>query len=195
MRRTTAPPRFIAPNRIFLDTCTFQALCDCGGFIFGEDEFPERNDYAPGACPQVLIRPDAAEILISLRNIFLFDDRAHFDWIVSRQSLAEIDAAGNHSRSVYARDVIDHSSICLSENPPPDTAAATAKIMSGPAFGFISEKDRQLLVDAAACGCDTFLTIEKRLPRSADAVLRKVPLLIATPERLWTLLYPHLQGL
>lgn len=195
MPKVKNPAHSIRPNRIFLDTCTFQALGDCGGFIFGEEEFPERKDYARGACPQVLTRPDAAEILINLRNIFLFNARAHFDWIVSHRSLAEIDAAGDRSRSLYARDIIDHSSICLSENPPPETAAATAKIISGPAFGFISEKDRQLLVDAAACGCDTFLTIENRLPRIADAVLRKVPLLIATPERLWAVLSSHLKGL
>jgi DNA-binding FadR family transcriptional regulator len=30
----------IVPRRIFLDTCTFQAFADCGGFVFDADEFP-----------------------------------------------------------------------------------------------------------------------------------------------------------
>lgn len=184
----------IVPRRIFLDTCTFQALWDCGGYVFAEDEFPERTDYHPNHCPQVLKRADAADVLDCLRNIFLFDERAQFDWIVSRSSLKEVDDRGDQRASVYVRDIMDHSAICLSENPPGEEAARMAAYLSGPKCGFLSAKDRQLLEEAATAGCNVFLTIEKRLPRVAGTVIREIPLLITTPAGLWALLEPHLKG-
>jgi len=39
----------IFPNRIYLDTGVFQAIADCGGYVFGEDPFPEIEDYWPSA--------------------------------------------------------------------------------------------------------------------------------------------------
>lgn len=191
----TPAARDIVPRRIFLDTCTFQALADCGGFVFGEDNFPQTTHYRSGRCPQVLRRSDAREILECLRSIFLFNERAQFDWIVSGGSLKEVDAGGDQYRSSYIRDIIDHSSICLSENPPTETADTMATYIAGPNCGFLSAKDKRLLVEAAAADCDVFLTIEKRLPRMAGAVLREIPLLIATPTSFWALLEPHLRGL
>lgn len=185
----------IIPRRIFLDTCTFQVLGDCGGFVFGEDDYPEVADYAPGRAPQVLRRPDAEEILVPLKRIFLFNDRANFDWIVSETSIAEVDAAGDHYNSNYVRDIIDHSLACLVDHPPTDVAEKMARLIESGECGSFGIKDRQLMIEAAAAECDVFLTIEKRLPRNADAVLRKIPLLITTPAHLWQRLVPHLVGL
>ncbi|PRX10427.1 UNVERIFIED_ORG: hypothetical protein BCL66_104222 [Martelella mediterranea] len=185
----------IIPRRIYLDTGTFQAIEDCGGYVFSEDPLPQAEDYSVSNIPQILRRPDGALILESLRAIFFFDDRAHFDWVVSPASLAEIDAAKDHHRSRYARDVFDHTAICLIENPPEDTAIAMAAVVEGPSFGNISTKDRKLLSDAAAAQCDVFLTIEKKLPKQADVILKKIPLLVATPMTLWEMLKPHLRGL
>jgi hypothetical protein len=67
--------------------------------------------------------------------------------------------------------------------------------INGPKCGFLSEKDKRLLAEAATAECNVFLTIEKRLPRVADAVLQEIPLLIATPASLWMLLEPHVRGL
>jgi len=185
----------IVPRRIFLDTCAFQALADCGGFIFDADDLPEPADFLPGTCPQILMRSDAWEVLESLRRIFRFNDRAQFDWIVSSGSLQEIDAGSDRDRSSYARDIARHSSVCLIDNPPSEAAEKIAEYIAGPKCGFLSQKDKRLLVEAAAAGCDTFLTIEQRLPRVADSLLRKVPLLIATPVTLWATLEPHIKGL
>lgn len=194
MSRSARAPHDIVPRRIFLDTCTFQALVDCGEFIF-EGEGPPREDhYRPGTCPQVVRRADAVEILTSLQRIFLFNDRAQFDWIVSVGSLREVDAGDDRYRSAYVRDIIDHSLICLNENPPSELAERMAAHVSGPKCGFFSKKDKRLLAEAAAAECDVFLTIEKRLPRMADAVLREIPLLITTPTGLWALLEPHVGG-
>lgn len=183
------------PRRIFLDTCTFQAISDCGGFIFDADDFPVPTDYPPGRCPQVVSRPDAREILEPLRWVFRFNERAHFDWIVSERSMREVDAGGNRRRSTYVRDIADHSIVCLSDNPPSEDAARAAINLAGPRLGFVSQKDKALLVEAAALGCDTFLTIERRLPRVTKMLLKMAPLWIETPASLWAILGPHLRGL
>tara|TARA_R110000868_G_scaffold232835_4_gene486481 strand:- start:12018 stop:12554 length:537 start_codon:yes stop_codon:yes gene_type:complete len=178
-----------------LDTGTFQAIEECGGYVFGEDSLPTVEDYPAGKAPQVVIRPDGPLILESLRAIFTFDERAHFDWVVSAASLVEIDAAMDSHRSQYAREVLDHTNICLMENPPEDEALVMEAIINGPTFGNVSGKDRKLLSDAAAVQCDVFLTIEKKLPKQADVILKKIPLLVATPMTLWKMLAPHLRGL
>jgi hypothetical protein len=185
----------IIPWRIFLDTCTFQVLGDCGGFVFGEDDYPEAADYAPGRAPQVLRRPDAEEILIALKGIFLFNDRANFDWIVSETSIAEVDAAGDRYNSGYVRDIIDHSMTCLADHSPTEAADRMAQEIASGRCGSFGSQDKQLLLEAAAAECDVFLTIEKRLPRNASAVLRKIPLLITTPADLWKMLEPRVVGL
>ena len=95
----------------------------------------------------------------------------------------------------YARDVLDHAEICLSENPPTDAAKAMAEIVEGRSFHNVSSKDRRLLLDAAAAECDHFLTIEKRLPRQAPMVLKRIPLLICTPMTLWEKLTPYVRNL
>lgn len=185
----------IVPSRIFLDTGTFQAIADCGGYVFGEDPLPKTEDFDPSAVPQVIRRNDGESILESLRAIFTFNDRAQFDWVVSPASLSEIDAAGDHWRSRYARDILDHTEVCLSENPPSAAAEIMADLIRGPSFGNISAKDRKLLIEAAAADCDVFLTIEKRLPRQAHVFLKRIPILVATPMTLWEKLRPHLCGL
>jgi hypothetical protein len=185
----------IVPYRIFLDTGAFQAIADCGEYVFGEEELPAVEDLRPHAVPQVLRRPDGRQIIENLRAIFAFNDRAQFDWIVSPASLAEIDAAGIPYRSRYARDIMDHSNICLDENPPSDEAEIMSTIVAGPIFGNISIKDRKLLVEAAAAECDHFLTIEKRLPRQAHVVLKRIPLVICSPMDFWKKLEPHIRGL
>ena len=185
----------IIPRRIYLDTGTFQAIHDCGGFVFGEDVMPEVEDFLPNSCPQILRRTDGNNTLQYLKWIFMFDERAMFDWIISPASLHEIDAGRCGARSQYARDIMDHSSICISENPPSAAAPKMAEIMADPQFASISASDRKLLIEAVGSECDVFLTIEKKLPKSAGQVLKKVPLLIATPKELWELLEPYLKCL
>ncbi|MDQ0511215.1 hypothetical protein [Ancylobacter amanitiformis] len=185
----------IIPRRLFLDTGTFQAIADCGGYVFGEDPLPHADDFPSDAVPQILRRSDGEDILDSLREIFTFNDRAHFDWILSSSSLAEIDAAKNVRLSRYARDIIQHSEICLTENPPRRFATTMASFFQGSVFGNLSSKDRNLLLDAAASDRDHFLTIEKRLPKQAHVILKYVPLVICSPSELWTKPVPHLSGL
>jgi hypothetical protein len=75
------------------------------------------------------------------------------------------------------------------------TTDEMAAYIAGPKCGFLSKKDKGLLVEAAAAGCDNFLAIERRLPRVADSLLKQVPLLIATPATLWAILEPHVKDL
>jgi hypothetical protein len=114
---------------------------------------------------------------------------------VSETSIAEVDAARDRYNSGYVRDVIEHSAMCLADHPPTDTAATMVEHIVSGACGSFSEQDKRLLIEAARAECDVFLTIERRLPKNAAAVLRKIPLLIATPSVLWGMLEPRVVGL
>jgi hypothetical protein len=179
----------LSPRRIFLDTCTVQAISDCGNYVFGEDAF---EDIVPS---QITRRRDGAEMLHALRKIFLFDDRAAFDWIVSTSSIAETDRRRDRNQSSYIRDILDHSEIRINENPPDESAERYAADIDDRYFNFLSRSDRWLVQEAIFAGCDTFLTIENRLTKSSEPILRRVPLLIANPITLWANLEPHLAGL
>lgn len=184
------------PDRIYLDTCTFQALYDCGDYISGEDsEVPKPEEYINGKCPQVMMREDYVEILQSMRNIFSIQERCMFDWIVSPNCINEIDACKDRAKTNFALDIYDHSMICLTENPPSELADEMAAILSGGSFGFLSKKDKKLLIDAAAAECDTFLTIEKRLPKMSSAIYKRTQILVTTPPDLWEMMTPNLKGL
>ena len=71
----------LIPRRTFLDSCTAQVLRRIGGYIWeGEpisDSDPMRHV------------PDGIASIEALRNIFLVNQRALFEWIVSDGSLHE----------------------------------------------------------------------------------------------------------
>jgi hypothetical protein len=163
--------------------------------VFGEDEMPAVSDYPANTIPQILRRPDGQGTLEYLRRIFLFDERAHFDWIVTPASALEIDAGRDSHRSRYLRDVMEHSEACLNEAPPGDLSVEMVKFITGRSCGYLCSKDRALLSEAATLECDTFLTIEKRLPGVSHLVLQQVPLWITTPEDLWNKLASQIRGL
>lgn len=168
-----------------------QTLSEFGDFIFGEDALPLATEYKSQKCPQLLKRADADDILFSLRGIFAVDERAQFDWIVSSDAIREVDRARNASRSQYIRDIFDHSTECLrGENI--DSEVFIKKLET---IGYISYQDRALLSDALASNCDTFLTIESRLPKNSFHFWGEYKILIARPETFWTYLIPHLRGL
>ncbi len=68
-------------RRIFLDSCTAQTLRDYGGYIY-EGEPIDASD-------RIYRVTDGIANIEALRNIFLINERALFEWIVSSGSLDE----------------------------------------------------------------------------------------------------------
>ena len=67
--------------------------------------------------------------------------------------------------------------------------AALAAIDSS-SYGYLGEGDRALLRDAIALECDTFLTMENKLPKNAGHIERTLGLRVLSPTEMWAYLQP-----
>ena len=70
------------PSRIFLDFSTLQILDVYGAFIWDGYEIEADDD--------IWSIPDGIENLQALRNIFIINDRAHFEFALSRNSFVKL---------------------------------------------------------------------------------------------------------
>lgn len=101
---------FDLPRRIFLDSCTVQTLFEYGAFIHEGESLPSED--------RIHAVTDGIENLEALRNIFIVNDRALFEWIVSAGSMDEGRARGNANHMQWLWDIADHSAICLNGDGP-----------------------------------------------------------------------------
>lgn len=174
------------PRRLFLDSCTVQTIGQYGAFIWEGEPLPEtdsihRVEGGPGN-------------LAALRDIFLVNERALFEWFLSEASLAEAEAKHDSRHLRWVHDVMDHTRVCLEESGgPTDESTILASRLNKPCFGYLSEQDRRLIRDAVHLRCDAFLTMEQRLPRNPAQLahmVREVGLQILRPVDYWERLRP-----
>jgi hypothetical protein len=145
------------PRRIYLDTSTLQKLYDFGGEIFEGEPF---EPVGRAARVQGL-----ADEIDALWIIFMVNERATFEFVVTEASLREV---VNRTRPGYTQwmyDVLDTWLIqSEGEEPPrPDRTFEDRR------FGMISVKDRRLLQEALDWRCDAFMTVERRLPTAGHS--------------------------
>jgi hypothetical protein len=142
------------PRRIFLDSCTAQMLRDYGGYICAGEPID--------ASDRIHRVTDGIANIEALRNIFLINERALFEWIVSSGSLHEAAEKNDRRHMQWLWDIADHSEVCLEEGGGPTAESKSlAARLDEPKFGYLSEKDRKLLQHAIILCCDTFLTAER----------------------------------
>jgi hypothetical protein len=170
------------PRRIFLDSCTAQTLRDYGEYIYEGEPIP-----GSGSIHRI---PNGLANLEALRYIFLVNERALFEWIVSRNSLREADNKRDPGHMQWLWDIADHSITCLEGTGQTPESEALAARLKEPKFGYLSAKDRLLLEDALALRCDAFLTVERRLPRNAGHIERELGIRVLTPIMHWEMLRP-----
>jgi hypothetical protein len=170
------------PRRIFLDSCTAQTLRDYGGYVFEGEPVADAD--------RIHRVTDGVANLEALRNIFLINERALFEWIVSRGSLVEAHAKRDPGHMQWLWDIVDHSEVCLHDDGPAAESEALAARLAEPKFGYLSRQDRRLLQEAIALRCEAFLTMELRLPRNADDIQRELGIQILTPATHWAMLQP-----
>jgi hypothetical protein len=116
------------PRRIFLDSCTAQMLRDYGGYIYESEPVPD-SDRIHGVT-------DGHANIEALRDIFLINERATFEWIVSRGSLAEAHDKRDPGHLQWLRDIADHSEVCLdAEGPTAESEAIGARLDEPKLFG------------------------------------------------------------
>jgi hypothetical protein len=88
------------PRRIFLDSSTLQTLQDYGGFLY-ENEPIDISD-------PIHRDPRGIAKLEALRNIMQVAKRAPFEFALSNNSFAEVQAKGDSRYLQWAYDVLDH---------------------------------------------------------------------------------------
>lgn len=170
------------PRRIFLDSCTAQMLRDYGGYIFEGEDISDTD--------RIRRVTDGVANVDALRNIFLVNERALFEWIVSRGSMQEAYDKADPGHMRWLWDIADHSEICLQDDGPTPESTAVATRLDEPKFGYLSEKDRRLVREAIELRCQAFLTVERRLPRNAEHIERELGIRVLTPMIHWEMLRP-----
>jgi len=170
------------PRRIFLDSCTAQTLRQYGGYIYEGDQIPGFD--------RIHRVPEGIANLQALRNIFLVNERARFEWIVSHASMREAYDKGEPGHMQWLRDIADHSEVCLAGDGPTTESEAMGARLDEPKFDYLSQKDRLLLRHAIILRCEAFLTVERRLPRNAPHIERELGIRVLTPIVHWETLRP-----
>ena len=164
------------PRRIYLDTSTLQKLYDFGGEIFEGEPFELRGRAAG-------VQGLAAEI-DALRMIFMVNERAMFEFVVTEASLREV---VNRTRPGYTQWVYDVLDTWLIQSEG-EELPTPGKTFDDRRFGMISVKDRRLLQEALDWRCDAFMTMERRLPTAAAFIERQTGLRVMRPTTYWNLL-------
>jgi hypothetical protein len=171
------------PRRVFLDSCTVQTLRDYGRFIWEGEPVPNGD--------RIHRVTRGYENIEALRDIFLVNERALFEWIVSDRSRQEAEDKADRGHLQWLYDILDHTRVCLGETDGPTVASKTlARHLDEPCFGYLGAKDRELIRDAVFLRCDAFLTMEQKLPRNASHIGRELGLRILRPIDYWEMLLP-----
>lgn len=155
---------------------------DYGGYIYEAEPIANSD--------RIYRVTDGIANLEALRNIFLVNERALFEWIVSRGSLQEAHDKGDPGHMQWFWDIADHSEVCLEGDGPTEESEALAACLDEPKFGYLSGKDKLLLRHAVILRCEAFLTVERRLPRNAAHVERELGIRILTRITYWQMLAP-----
>jgi hypothetical protein len=166
------------PRRIYLDASTLQTVYDYGEVIWEAEPF---EPIGRAAKVQGL-----AEEVDALRMIFLVNQRAMFEFVVTEASLREVEMRGRPTGSSRCR-ARRRPIACSSAGQEPQVPGVT---FDDRRFGNISRKDRRLYQDALDVGCGAFMTMERRLPSAAKFIQRTTRLRVMRPTTYWHLLDP-----
>lgn len=170
------------PRRIFLDSSALQTLQDYGGFLF-------ENETLAVTAP-IHRDPKGVAKLDALRLIMQIAERAPFEFALSRNSFVEVQAKGDSRYLQWAYDVLDHWLVCLEESGEPRGNRAALMAIDSSSCGYLGEGDRALLMDAITMECDTFLTMENKLPKNTEHIERTLGIRVVSPIEIWEFLQP-----
>jgi hypothetical protein len=166
------------PKRIYLDSCTLQAMYDFGGVVF------ESEPFEPiGRAAKVEGFEDELD---ALRMIFLVNQRAMFEFVVTETSLREVVDRGRRGYTEWVHDVRDTWLVQSADVDIPPWG----RTFLHRRFGMISRKDRILLQDALDLDCDAFMTMEQKLPTNDAFIEKWSGLRVMRPSTYWGLLDP-----
>jgi hypothetical protein len=165
-----------------MDSCTVQTLGRYGEFIYdGGSIQPDDKIYKI---------PDGFENIASLRDICMVSCRALFQWIVSDSSLQEAQAKLDPYHMQWFYEIAQYARPDIQATGPTPESEALSNRVNEPRFGYLGEGDRVLLQDAILLQCDSFLTMERRLPLNRLHIEAELGIRVLTPVSYWNLLRP-----
>jgi hypothetical protein len=157
------------PRRIYFDASTLQNLYDFGGEIF------EGEPFEPvGRAARVQGQADEID---ALRMIFMVNERAIFEFVVTEASVREVVNRTRPGYTQWVHDVLD-TWLIQSEGEEPPTPGRT---FEDRCFGMISATDRRLNQEALDWRCNAFMTMERRLPTAAAFIERETGIRVMRP--------------
>ena len=170
------------PHRIFLDSSALQTLQDYGGFLY--------ENEALAVIDRIHHDPKGVAKLEALRLIMQVAERAPFEFALSANSFVEVNGKGDCRYVQWAYDVLYHWLACLEESGESCGKPAALAAINSNSYGYLGEGDRTLLNDAIRLDCDTFLTMENKLPKNANHIERTLGIRVLSPIEFWEYLQP-----
>ena len=173
------------PKRIFLDSCVLQIISDYGEYVF--------DNVEPRPTRSIFRIPGGYKELQSIQDIFFVNQRAQFEFALSRHSVNETVARGNSGHLNWVLEVMNYWERILEdyENSPfNEKSAIRASLADHRSFGYLSQKDRLLLKDALSLECEAFLTIDGKLLKNSAHLNEKLGLRLFSPSEYWDVLKP-----
>lgn len=190
-----APGMTDIPERTLWDTSVINRIYNNSAYIF---EGEEGWDEPPS---------DFAEVK-ALRHLLLVNERAHFQFVVSPLTVAEVanttDFADRERRLRWLLDLLDHTIIMLDESGARTADGGTYRHrFKLPAELQRFEKDlleiadfrrdpvdRLLLIQHRMGGCDAFITLDKATIWRHRETLAGMGVRVLTPSEHWRLVKP-----
>lgn len=173
------------PKRVFLDSCILQIIFDYGECVF--------ENIEPKPTRPIFRIPGGYKELRSIQDIFFVNQRAQFEFALSRHSVNETAARGNSGHFNWVLEVMNYWERILEdyENSPfSEKSEFRAALADHRSLGYLSQKDRLLLKDALSLECEAFLTIDYKLLRNSAHLNKKLGLRLFTPSEYWDVLKP-----
>ena len=187
----------LIPGRIFLDTNVLQYLQDFGEYIF--DNYRECEDCFLSGKKTIPKGERLFNEIEALHDFFINVNRVHFEFALSEAVYREVmDKKDSHFLRWF-RDVWDHWEAVVSEYEEGKAFSTESEkhyqraVMDESLSGSLSEKDREIVLDAIHYDCDALLTVDRfaRDQNKKMYVFQNYGLMILTPSELMELIKPY----
>jgi len=170
------------PQRIFLDSSTLQAMQTYAEFLY--------ENVPLTSTDKIHSDPRGLDKLEGLRMVMLITQRLPLEMALSENSFAEVSKKRDARYLQWAYDVLDHWLTCCEESQGTEYDSTKINLIDGPQFGYLGAGDRALLRDAISLGCDTFLTMENKLPKNSAHIHKVLGIRVISPDGMWKILEP-----
>ena len=185
------------PGRIFLDTNVLQYLQDFGEYIF--DHYRESEAYFQAQKSKIKKGTRLFNEIEALHDFFIGINRAHFEFALSPAVYEEVSASGDERFVQWFHDVWDHWEAVVSEYENREAFLESAEmnykkaINDNSLLGSLSEKDKEIVLDAIRFDCDALLTVDRfaKDQNKKMYTFRNYGLMILIPVELMELIKPY----